>query len=98
MLSLLFFSLGVLTGWFVARSGEAVRRMWPTILRVQIFITAMVLTGVAVWRVNGLAQLSQRFLLSASLLVPFGGVLLARGRRSTGEVALEAWSVSANSG
>ena len=55
MLSLLFFSLGVLTGWFVARSGEAVRRMWPTILRVQIFITAMVLTGVAVWRVNGLA-------------------------------------------
>jgi hypothetical protein len=90
VLSISFFSFTALIGWLVARSGEAVQRIWPTVLRVQIFRTATVLTGVAVLRVTGFVQLGEPVHLSASLLIPLVGAMLVRGRRSTGEVALEA--------
>jgi hypothetical protein len=97
MLIVLFFGAGGLTGWLVTRSGDAVRAAWPTILRVQIIVTAVALTGVAAWRTTRLTQLGVPLLLSASLLVPYAAATFARGRRNVGEVALESWSVSPNS-
>ncbi len=98
MLSLLFFAGGGVVGWLVARSGGTVQRIWPSVLRTQIIVTALALTSVAVWRVTALAQLEEPFYLSVSLIIPFAAALAVRGRRSTGEIALEAWAVSANSG
>ncbi len=97
MLSVIFFCAGAVTGWLVARSGEAVQRVWPVVLRGQIFITAVALTGVAAWRISGLGQLNGPLLLSASLLIPFAAAAMAGGSRNGGEIALESWSVSANS-
>jgi hypothetical protein len=97
LLSVIFFAAGALTGWLVARSGETVQRVWPAILRVQIFVTAVALTGVAAWRITGVGQLNGPLLLSVSLLIPFAAAWLARGSRKSGEIALESWSVSANS-
>jgi hypothetical protein len=98
MLSVLLFGAGAAIGWLVARSGGVVKRIWPIVLRAQILLTATVLTGVAVWRVSGFGQLGGPLLLSISLLVPFAGAAFTRGRQSSGEVALESWAVSANSG
>jgi hypothetical protein len=98
MLSLLFFVAGSLVGWFVGRSGETIQRLWPTVLRTQIFITAMVLTGVAVWRVRSIGELKVPLLLCGALLLPFLGALVTRKNQSTGELALEAWAVAPNSG
>ena len=98
MLSILFFVAGATTGWLVARGEGAVQRAWPAILRAQIFATATVLTGTAVWRLTGWRELDNPLILSASLLVPFFGALIFCGQRNLGEVAQESWSVSANSG
>lgn len=85
-------------GLLVARGGATLQRLWPGVLRTQIFVTAMVVTGVAVWRVKGFHQLDDPLLISVSLLIPFAAAMLTRGDRSSGEVALESWAVSANSG
>ncbi len=98
MLSLLFFSVGGCIGLLAARSGAVIQQIWPGVLRTQIFVTALVVTGVAVWRVQGVSQLDDPLLVSVSLLIPFAAAMFSRGERSSGEVALESWAVSANSG
>jgi len=74
-----------------------VQRLWPSVLRLQIFVTAVVLTGVATWRISEIGQLNGPLVLSIGLLIPFTIAWLTKGDRSSGEIALESWAVSANS-
>jgi hypothetical protein len=98
VLSLVCFMVGGLLGWGAAQGGTRVQRAWPVVLRVQILVTSATLSLVAAWRLTSLGQLLGPLALAAGLWLMLGAALATRGRRSTGEGALEAWAVSPNSG
>ena len=98
VLSLICFVAGGILGWVSARSGPAVQRVWPVVLRIQILATSTTLSLVAVWRLTSIGELLGPLSLAAGLWVMFLCSQLTRGRRSAGEGALEAWAVSPNSG
>jgi hypothetical protein len=96
VLSLLCFIVGGLVGWGASKGGPGVRRAWPIILRIQILLTAAVLSLVAAWRLTTAGEVVAPLLLAGGLWVMTGAAMLTRGRRSTGEGALESWAVSPN--
>ncbi len=98
MLSLVCFIAGGLLGWGAAQGGARTQRVWPLVLRVQILLTSATLSLVAAWRLTSVSQLLGPLALAAGLWLMLGVTFWARGRRSAGEVALEAWAVSPNSG
>ena len=96
VLSLVCFIVGALVGWGASRGGPGVRRAWPIFLRIQIFVTAAVLSLIVAWRLTSAGELVGPLLLAAGLWVTFIAAMVTRGRRSGGEGALEAWAVSPN--
>ena len=98
MLSLVCFALGGLLGWGTARGGDTVQRVWPVVLRVQILVTSATLSLVASWRLTSASELLGPLALAAGFWLLLGTTVVTRGRRSSGQSALEAWAVSPNSG
>jgi predicted permease len=98
VLSLLWFVVGGLLGWWASRGGSHVQRAWPIVLRVQILLTAATLSLFAAWRLTALTQLVGPLVLAGGLWFLFGVAVATRGERSTGEGALESWAVGPNSG
>jgi hypothetical protein len=98
VLSLVCFLAGGLLGWGAAQGGARTQRVWPVVLRAQILVTSATLSLVAAWRLTSATQLLGPVALAAGLWLMLGATLATRGRRGVGEVALEAWAVSPNSG
>jgi predicted permease len=98
VLSLACFVAGGLLGWGAAQAGARTRRVWPVVLRTQILLTSSTLSLVAAWRLTSARQLLGPLALAAGLWLMLAVTLGTRGRRSAGEVSLEAWAVSPNSG
>jgi hypothetical protein len=98
VLSLACFVAGGLVGWGAARGGSTVQRVWPVVLRVQILITSATLSFAAAWRLTSAGELVGPLALTTGMWLLLGAALATRGRRSTGDGALEAWAVSPNSG
>jgi len=98
VLSLVCFVAGGLLGWGAAQGGARTQRVWPVVLRTQILLTSATLSLVAAWRLTSATQLLGPVALAAGLWLMLGATLATRGRRGIGEVALEAWAVSPNSG
>jgi hypothetical protein len=96
VLSLLCFIVGGLVGWGASKGGPGVRRAWPVILRIQILLTAAILSLVAAWRLTTAGEVVAPLLLAGGLWVMTGAAMVTRGRRSAGEGALESWAVSPN--
>jgi hypothetical protein len=98
VLSLLCFVVGGLLGWSASRSGSRVQHAWPIILRTQILLTSATLSLFAAWRLTALTQVVGPLILAGGLWILYVAALVTRGRRSTGEGALESWAVGPNSG
>lgn len=98
VLSLVCFVVGGLLGWGAAQGGSRVQRVWPVVLRAQILLTSATLSFAAAWRLTSAGELVGPLALAGGMWVLLGASLATRGRRSTGEGALEAWAVSPNSG
>jgi hypothetical protein len=98
VLSLLWFVVGGLLGWWASRGGSRVQRAWPIVLRIQILLTAATLSLFAAWRLTALTQLVGPLVLAGGLWFLFVVAVATRGERSTGEGALESWAVGPNSG
>jgi len=96
VLSLLCFIVGGLVGFGASKSGPGVQRAWPVILRVQILLTAAILSLAAAWRLTTVSEVVAPLLLAGGLWVMTGAAMLTRGTRSAGEGALESWAVSPN--
>jgi hypothetical protein len=96
VLSLLCFIVGGLVGWGASKGGPGVQRAWPVILRIQILLTAAILSLVAAWRLTTAGEVVAPLLLAGGLWVMTGAAMLTRARRSAGEGALESWAVSPN--
>jgi hypothetical protein len=97
VLSLACFLAGGLLGWGAAQGGSTVQRVWPVVLRVQILVTSATLSFAAAWRLTSAGELVGPLALTAGMWLMLGAALATRGRRSTGDGALEAWAVSPNS-
>jgi hypothetical protein len=96
VLSLLCFIVGGLVGWGASKGGPGVQRAWPVFLRVQILLTAAVLSLVAAWRLTSAGELVAPLVLAGGLWVMTVAAMVTRGSRSSGEGALESWAVSPN--
>jgi hypothetical protein len=75
-----------------------VQHAWPIVLRTQILLTSATLSLFAAWRLTALTQLVAPLLLAGGLWLLYVVAVATRGKRSTGEGALESWAVGPNSG
>jgi hypothetical protein len=98
VLSLVCFLAGGIVGWGAAQRGTRTQRVWPVVLRIQILLTSATLSLTAAWRLTSASQLVGPVTLAAGFWLILAATLGTRGPRSAGEVSLEAWAVSPNSG
>ncbi len=98
VLSLACFVVGGLVGWAASKGGARVQGAWPIVLRVQILLTAAILSLVAAWRLTAPSQLVGPVIIALGLWVLFGAAMWTRAEHSGGQGALEAWAVSPNGG
>lgn len=82
----------------LSRTQWAAGSTFRLLVRTQILATASVLGLLSAWRLDSLTGLLQPALIQAVTVVILAASLIARGRRTAGESALEAWSAVPNMG
>lgn len=96
---LVAYVLGGLLGLLAVRS-QAVGRIWPSFIRVNLLASAILLSIIAVWRLEGIDDLLWPFIMSMAfpVLLLVSWLTTARGPRRSGIAALQTWSATTNTG
>jgi hypothetical protein len=87
---------GALTGLAADRGGPRVRRDWPVYLRIQLLATSALLGMVSAWRFANPLEALAPVVITAAGVVILVVSLATRGRASTGQASLDAWSANPN--
>ena len=93
---LIAYALGALLGYLATRN-EPLGRVWPKIVRAQLLAGAVVLSIVAVWRIDSIGSLLWSLAIAVVVvLLSVASFLLERGSNRGALASLHAWAAAPN--
>lgn len=96
---LIAYAVGALLG-LVAVRVERVGRVWPSFIRANLLASAVLLSIVSVWRLQGIDEIVWPFIMSLvfPVLLAVAWLSTPRGPQRAGDAGVQTWSATTNTG